>query len=518
MRKALTITLVGMLALFAGGAAYANYCARDVVPASTILVPYVIQAWDHDAAAGSQALQSGYGTLLAITNVSSEATIIHITVWNAESEVAIDFDEVLSGYDVWTINFADMLNNNPAAFATSVAATWKANVDKPVPADWKGGPAEPVNDTLYRRPFEWGPDGRSAYQQDPNLTVPAWENGLDDPEPTNAVITNNCKIVQTKFQAANFDYMIDTIEAPLFARGHTECDLTNEVLPPAGTADTFAVRSDFDNDWLSAIPDIEDATFIWYYVTVDTVNFCNLDYPGTDTYFDGTYRWLNTLMGDIIYLNKAANYSEAINAVHIENGIEENSVNFYNPVQQALDTHLEPLATALAFRYLNVTGTPNGGASDVTTEVMLWKNHTEFDTATPFDSISCYPYVYYTWDNDEHSSSRGTGDCPVSPCLTDYFIDPNEFPFETQSVPVTTANFDLVDSVGWMLIVWPPSYGDFTDYTVDDYEDFDYQAWAGVKYLYKGYSAALEAATIANAHCFPEETMPSFATLKYYQQ
>ena len=47
--------------------------------------------------------------------------------------------------------------------------------------------------------------------------------------------------------------------------------------------------------------------------------------------------------------------------------------------------------------------------------------------------------------------------CPVSPCA-DADIDPNEFPFETQMVPLTTANFDLPAAAGWMLLVFPPSY------------------------------------------------------------
>ena len=41
MKKIFAVTLVAALALFAGSA-YANFCARDVVPASTLLVPYVV--------------------------------------------------------------------------------------------------------------------------------------------------------------------------------------------------------------------------------------------------------------------------------------------------------------------------------------------------------------------------------------------------------------------------------------------------------------------------------------------
>jgi hypothetical protein len=33
-------------------------------------------------------------------------------------------------------------------------------------------------------------------------------------------------------------------------------------------------------------------------------------------------------------------------------------------------------------------------------------------------------------------------------------------------------------------------------------------AWAGVKLVYGAYSAAIEAATLANAHCYPNQILP----------
>ena len=74
------------------------------------------------------------------------------------------------------------------------------------------------------------------------------------------------------------------------------------------------------------------------------------------------------------------------------------------------------------------------------------------------DVLDCGSYLYYAWDEDEHVITRGVT-CPVSPC-GDTDIDPNEFPFETQMVPLTTANFDLPAAAGWMLLVFPPSYDD----------------------------------------------------------
>jgi len=140
MKKFIVFALAVTLA---GGMAYANYCARDIVPASTILVPYAVVSMT-----GSTPNPQGYTTLLTITNVSKDAQIIHITVWNAVSRAVLDWDEVLSGYDMWTINFRDMLTGQWGLFDTSRSSTAYPN-------------------TGQREPFEWGPDGRSAYQTAP---------------------------------------------------------------------------------------------------------------------------------------------------------------------------------------------------------------------------------------------------------------------------------------------------------------------------------------------------------------
>ena len=484
MRKALTITLVAALALFAGSAAYANYCARDVVPASTILVPYAIQAMNSDYEVNA----SGYATLLTITNVSRDAQIIHITVWSADSEACLDFNEVLTGYDVWNINLRDMIAGNFGIFDTSLSSTFKAN-------------------TGSRRPFEWGPDGRSAYQ--------GGEAFLLTPEFTFDVNTSNCYMPYGN--GIDIDSNIDCLRSPLFSRAHDGCG-------------NFTVRGEYENDWLSEISD--NWTYdLWFYVTIDAVEYCNLAFPNTLDFFDDFYDEQNVLIGDIIYLNESAGYSEAINAVHIESidGIGEGDpntvnlpVNFYEEIDNPDgSSDLEPLATGFAFNFFNNTNL------QITTDVLLWKNFADFYGPlddTPYGVDDCGYYMYYVWDQDEHTTSRAS-ECRVSPCNPND-IDPNEFPFESQAVPVTQQNFDLVgvadNESGWMLILLPPTYhelGSFTDPTPEDTlhpdvpfpvtDDQDIMmGWVGVRYKYANYSAGLEAATMANTHCFSEQVMP----------
>ena len=483
MRKALTITLVAALALFAGSAAYANYCARDVVPASTILVPYAVQSMLNEETPSG----AGYATILTITNVSADAQIIHITVWNAISEAVLDFNEVLTGYDVWQINFRDMIAGNFGFFDTSQTTTATlAQTQSP--------------NTGNRQPFEWGPDGRSAYLFPANPV-----DGLPLPETAGPLPDIECFMPYEN--GLDVSSNVANLHAPLFSRSHAGC----------GTQD---IRSDFENDWLHNISD-DWGDDLWFYVTVDLVNVCNFAFPYSTGYFENLYVNENVLIGDIVYLNSTENFSEAISAVHIESDPPNASdgVNFYEELNSgtAAASELEPLATGFAFNYYNFD------ALDISTNVIVWKNFADFIIGGPEDEYvdDCGYYMYYTWDFDEHTESR-SGSCNVSPCDPND-IDPNEFPFETQSVPVTIANFDLVgvpgNQQGWMLILFPPTYintGVWADPTPsnpthplvagnppggNDDQDI-YMAWVGVKYTYAGYSAAIEAATIANTHCF----------------
>jgi hypothetical protein len=101
MKRFLTIALAGALALGLSSVAYANYCSTDVVPAATLLFPFV--SYDYEGGFDGQTTQ------FAITNVSSEAQIVHITVWTDYSIAILDFNLTLTGYDVARMNIRDIL-------------------------------------------------------------------------------------------------------------------------------------------------------------------------------------------------------------------------------------------------------------------------------------------------------------------------------------------------------------------------------------------------------------------------
>jgi hypothetical protein len=474
MKRILTVTLMAALALFASSA-FANFCARDVVPANTLLVPYVVVSMT-----GQQPDPAGYTTLLSVTNTSSTVAIIHVVVWNAVSDGILDFDEVLSGYDVWTINFKDLLSGHWSAFQTSLSASAPPNV-APIP--------------LSRTPFEWGPDGRSAFGGVAALPTPDKTSAL------NAVAFASCN---TKIPFLNDStgsvyapVVVQRLQEPLFARTHGGCVGTGTLNQP--------VQRHLA-DWLST----QTNNPIVFYVTIDNFRVCDLKFPNEAGYFVNDQAYSNVLIGEVYYLNFTSQYSESFPAVHIESDLDSGAMatattqfyqeKSYDWANTVFPTYLEPLGTAFGFRYFNE-------APLVTSSVLLWKNATEFYTDDTV--VDCGSYLYYAWDQDEHTMTRGTN-CPVSPCAG-IDIDGNEFPYEVQAVPLSTDNFDLPDKYGWMLIVFPPSYDlAFVDPTPETYGllTFDYYAWVGVSIRYQGFSTSIEAATMASAHCFETQILP----------
>jgi len=462
MRK-FTVLFAVALAVFAGSA-YANFCARDVVPAATLLVPYA--AVGHT---GGVPDANKPTTLFSITNVSSNATIVHVTLWDAKSNPELDFDVLLSGYDTWQINFRDVMLGRFDLFDTAATAF-----------------------TGNRQPFEWGPDGRDANAPGtwPNTGVlPVAEN-------RNVAPLTGC---------TNPPYGdLSSLSATIVGK------FIDVLLPYPHNGCTLPIRPD-RTSWTTILGNDP----IVFYATADVTDACSLLFPASAGYWGpgpGDYR--NVIIGDLVYFDPVNNYSEMMAAVHIEADQDwtDSLRTFYgkyrttDPLTDPGADYREPLATAFAFRYVDEAPT-------FSSNVIVWKNKTEFVTGPKVDD--CGRYLYYAWDHNEHSLSRTAQGGPSGFNFTDR--DPNQFPFETQSVALTASQFDLyanlgagTNNIGWMLLVFPPSYN-FAD--TNPAGSADTQAWVGLTFKYNiggnKFSAGMEAATMANAHCFLTQTLPT---------
>jgi hypothetical protein len=467
------VVLAAVLALVSG-VAYANFCARDYVPAATLLVPYAVVTM-----AGNVPDPAGYTTLLAVTNVSSAKQIIHIVVWDAMSNHIVDFDEVLSGYDVWTINFRDLLTGSFNLFDTG---------DSEKPFKDNGSGTKPLavppwpqigdfwNGTLGTAAVPYGPTSNSY------TTALPQPQDIDYPTPANT----SCFFPYGSLPGVGAA-VVAALQAAIEPLGQ---DLTTDGCK-SGTVASPPYLSN-----LTANP-------LFFYATVDVVTACNQNFPDDPAYWTPVLfpTANNVIIGDIIYLDAAHTFSESVPAVSIEADFDWASAThhgFYSRYS-SLDPPLvndfhEPLATAFGFRYYN-----SGGVSS---NVMVWKNQLDIVTVGGVDyANACLPYVYYAFDENENSKARGGGG--PSGFNT---AEPNILPYETQKVPldVTTWNA-LMANNGWMMLVFDPSipfHGPFTP-------DTGVQAWVGVQYYFAGYSTALEAATLGNVWCFTADVLPN---------
>jgi len=478
MRKTIILALAAALL---GGVAYANFGALDNVPAATLLVPYIVV----DTDASGAPVDTGYTTLTVVTNVSSIKQLIHVTVWSADSKPVIDFDEVLSGYDVWSINWRDLMVGNFAAFDTG--------------ADfWDGDQGD--------SPTPWGPDVNVYLNQIPDLPGP-WDTDATYP-PTG--------------KACGFPWGDQSGYA-----GQIQSELANPLTPwPDQDTDcnadtnggsTFPTGAEIHNwgGWLKTL----GPQPVFFYATIDSVYGCSRLFPGQADYWTkgpddtaptkwGGFSYLtewNTLTGIDIYVNRTANYSESLPTVNIEASNYYNSVGFYSELIDAFTSgnfwysDREPLPTAWAFYYFQ--------PPIATSEVVVWKNYDDFDTDNS-NVLACRPYIYYAFDDNEFSKSSSSQNCPSGTfCLTP---EPNVFPFQTQKVPVNSTNFDVLPTGdGWMLLVFDPSIDEWP------WDDTYLQTYLFVKYNYStngaGYSTSVEGTVMAN-YWFFDQVIPYFNT------
>jgi hypothetical protein len=541
------MALVGVMALGLTSTAYANFCSYDAVPAATLLFPFV--SYDYDAGLAGNA---GATTLFAITNVSNRAQIVHITLWTDYSIAILDFNIVLTGYDVQTINIRDILRDGMLPYEGTGANIWELGNAGQTPADL--GPFSSNNQLHSVGLSSWfnavgllDPEGTATSDGAvPPSPIPPLDCDPDDWDASPNHYAANLPIDGgTLSNFRNFleaSMMADTWYADCLVIGGPPYDTTTtDTLGCAtcstGQGEVVIPASAYD-------PNLPTPWWIdgymhpaWMYVTADVVGACNKDLPDGDAshYFGATGEGVlslpsdNVLMGDVFWLDPAdeaggVNFSEADVAVHLESfpgapgavaDDDGNPTTFYSRYHAGaagagLADWREPLGTAWGLRYLYA---PNAGDA-ANTFIRAWKGSTNEALVQDLSdgsygvgpaelyANSCIPYTYYSWDEDENIVGVSGGFIPPwSGEDPQPLPQPNLFPLETQEVPAR--QFYLVGdpdvAFGWMLFIWPRSNtGDNLTENVAD----QFQTWMGVKYQAFGNSSvAFSANQIANYNC-----------------
>ena len=486
MKRFVTLALVSALVLGASSIVYANVCAFDAVPAATLLFPFV--SLDYNSPV------TGTSTTFSITNVSAEAQIIHVSVWSDFSAGVLDFNILLTGYDVISMNIRDILITGqlPVTKNEGHSGTEGVAVNGPVSGA--------------------------------NTLNGSWLNpGMDDPQPTSALAAGRCDSTNTSYPGL-YATPIPAGYLNLF-KGYLQVSQIVDRLH-SDECDPFG---GFDNEY-TLVPTpywagrtTADPTNM--YITVDVAESCNKSCPDDAGYFIDFVREDNVLIGDVFWTNTEERFSEAGNAIHLEADYELDTVatiaptgfpiSFYHRyavLQDNVSDYREPLPTAWAFRYLG------WGVPDIGTDVRVWKGSSAAANTIDLERIgdpispstlvasNCHAYTYYAWDEDEMVTTVTT--VPWSGGSTSGQVIPNLIPLETQEVPID--QFDAPGAFGWMLFVWPASnYPAGPTIGSNDFYDY-FQTWMGVKYNAAGqWSAAMDAAVMANYNCFSDQILPN---------
>jgi hypothetical protein len=224
MKRFLTLALMGAVMLGAGSVAFANVCAFDPVPAATLLFPFV--TYNYDLGVG------GYNTLFAITNVSDEAQIVHVTLWTDFSVPILDFNIQLTGYDVQSLSIRDILANGQLPVTVNSGHTTDEGV-------FEQGPVSEANSyTLWNPPDLPLPEATSALGTRCSSTAQAYPGRYTTPIPANIL--------------ALFEGWLKSSQT--VPRYHDNCDGNPYVPTPTPW---FEDRGDGDDTWM--------------YITVDVV-------------------------------------------------------------------------------------------------------------------------------------------------------------------------------------------------------------------------------------------------------
>ena len=126
MKKTL-MTCLAIAGLFAiAGSASAITCTIDQRPAATLLVPYFEATFNPDGTplgTGTDARD----TLVTICNASSAPMIAHVNVFNERTELVLDFNIALTGFDCQSMSMARTLQGFLPATPVTTAHAASAN-------------------------------------------------------------------------------------------------------------------------------------------------------------------------------------------------------------------------------------------------------------------------------------------------------------------------------------------------------------------------------------------------------
>lgn len=479
MRKSVCYLAAAALLGF-GGSAFAEIGTIDDVPAATLLLPYFEVDLDDS---------NGVTTLFSINNASAAAAIAHVTVWTDASVPTLDFDIYLTGYDVQTINLRDIfINGNLPITGDRGVDSTRADALSPSPPI---GPVQSANVDPYAGPFTPGIPTEYDY---PIGTSPG--GPCVDSNPYNNPVLSATRVAQMQL-------------------AHTGQGTTFF----GGAANRCVAFNHGDN-------------IVRGYVTVDSVQLCNLSFPSDVAYQSTFIDERNILWGDYFYVEPGQNFAQGETLVHIEacdttvipgqgqpvcdgrgpGGVYDfvsGDYSFYGRYfTVAGQDQREPLSTTFATRFLE------GGGFDGGTDLIVWRDSKTIPAGAngswvcvggPFGPAwaPLAQTQVVAWDEQENPEPRCGTDpggiiSPPDPGTTEVC-----FPAEAQRVSVANGSF-IADAIaptydaGWLYINLNTAV---TGVSYPGYNPNIAQAWMTTVMSAEGrYSVGFDAIQLDNAN------------------
>jgi len=413
------LTCLAVVALFAiATSATAITCTIDQRPAATLLIPYFQATFNPDGTilgTGPTSLD----TLVTIGNASSAPMIAHVNVFNERTELVLDFNIALTGFDIQSFSMASILRGNL--------------------------PVTPINQSHV-------PEVKDSNQV---LTT----GDVCQRNPASIVYPSAGGYLRVKptSPATGLDNQLATVSYPA---------------GPFPTAFLFQVLDSLDTTKDTNTCGSVDGTItnpIHGYLTIDHANYCNLSNPSDPAYYTNDAIGMeNNLFGDYIFTSGAGVSTMGFPAVAIEadasladstaapvslGGVPgrrtfyrryvtsadaPGCLNVFPAPQNAFDCgggdQREPLGLKYAARWFDsaptvtsffnvwrassVPSSVNGGLAD-----LLGFTVGKCNTSEPTVTLTFF-------DEDENTVTQGV--CP-SPCTQPTF----NFPLETQRTQIT---------------------------------------------------------------------------------
>jgi hypothetical protein len=498
------VAVVALLAIASGAGAIT--CTIDQRPAATLLIPYFQATFNPDGTVlntGTTALD----TLVTIGNASSAPMLAHVSVWSERTELVLDFNIALTGFDIQSFSVAQVLRGflpvTPVnqGHVPEVQDTHQVTID--------GDVCQKVCNTGPCPPVYPDPGGylRSIPQNPANA-------GFDNTSATVAYPPG-------PFPSSFLFQVLDSLDAS--ADSHT-CGGTD-----VENGDPIVLTNPIHG-----------------YITIDHANYCTLSNPNDPKYYTNDGIGMeNNLFGDYIYTSGAGIGTKGFPAVAIEADpslVDESAlssadtdsapgrrtfyrryvhtadpVGCFNPTvgifvaPPAFDCgggdQREPLALKYAARWFDGTTPPPGALATGTTSFFnVWRASAGSTLISPAPAIlgkedllgqpfgdcdTSETEVSLTfYDEDENTTSVG---CTVSPCGTPPTFN---FPLETQRTSIIGFPHPAWPA-GWVSMEFFNSGGPFGGTLDQAYVTYDFQGVGAFL------SAGVPAAQLDPTNCQP---------------